>query len=1408
MKKRIRIYYLTIIAAVILKLSSTGLASTSISYTNAGNNTWTCPPGVLFISVECYGGGGGAGGAGDGKCSSGGGSGGAYASNTVPVIPGRKYFLTVGAGGKGSSSGKPVDGGMGGASYFGNANPGVPNGALVLAVGGNGSTNAVMNSTGANELQAMPLENGNVVMKSTGIPVNGYGGAAPTSGCIGALIYYPLDGEKAGAGGGGKGSAGAGPTGPEGGGLGGGQEPKQKHKNPDGSKVKDKFDGVRPGHQPGGGGAGGFRLHAAVQGHGGAGGTGEVVITYRLTPEAMAKLSNPQVSYTGLGQAAPLKLASNSVPGYLTNVQYNGFANLPVTVGTYAVTADFIPADSTSYSSLRLNAGNFVINRAYPAVSLVLINSTVTYDGTPKAAALMLADGSTPGMVTNVMIGGAPSQTSIGTYPVTAQFIPDDQNDYYATNIQVGTLQIAPVATILYSHVGSFTYDGTGHAPVVQFAGSTGSGTTSFVGVSLNYDSVNPPTNAGTYYITNTLAGDAHYAGATNSLTFCINPAPLTIQANNINKDYQQTLRFAGTEFTTLPVTLLGNDAVTHVTLSSDGTRAFAPTGPYPISATNALGNGLANYAISYNPGTLTVTNGSTPLYVSPAGRGADFTPAHPGALVDARNYVRSMGTNLTADVIIYLTGGTYQMTNSFVLEENATNHDSGSGGHYIIYQNAPGQTPVISGGMVVTNWSLYDPVTNIWRAYVGLGVNSRQLFVNGQRAIRARGPVFPSTDGGFAPGFGHNKGGFWTTNTAMQHWRNPTNVEFVQRWHYEYHQALVSEIHGTNITLHSFAGPGLIEAGPSWIVNAYELMTSPGMWYLDQATGWLYYIPRPGENMASAEADLPIGQTLVNAVGGASTAPIHNIILSGLTFEHSTFNPIISQNLVNNGVNPGATVLNNGALRFTNALHIVITNCVFKHLGSTAIRFTYSYYLSVIGCLFDDISETGIAQNKPVREMNPSSLGDNVILNNYFRREAMEYEFGRALAVGRVTWLIAHNDIDNTAYSGITGGGNNSLICSNYFGCTCNTLWDGGSTYTSGNVTNTFISYNYLKNGLDHGIYYDIAANGWVSKNNVLDNFGWWWVYWHHLPQFSDYAYNTYYNASGGSVFNVKAPQITGSIHVNGQFWPPAAQQIIINAGLEPAFWALKSQEFFVNDTEPAFDVVPSDWQYILRPKRARYGEYDGDVHICRRAGDTLKYTFTATGITWIGNMNVDASTNVAVYLDGNLQQNVNTRSGTFIAQARLFTATNLVPGVHTIQLVNRHAGGILYLDAFAVVPNQFWLTASPNSAAIKAGNSFTNVIRLEGFAGYSKEKTTTFKAVGLPSGATASFNPPSLTGPGFATMTLHLSANTPLGATNMTVLGIGGGVTNIVETGIEVVSSSHTAPVINQKPDHKPHP
>ena len=74
-----------------------------ITISAAGTHNWTCPAGVTYVQVECWGG-GGAGGSSKrtgtgGTAFAGGGGGGAYASSTFSVTPGNNYTVNVGTGG-------------------------------------------------------------------------------------------------------------------------------------------------------------------------------------------------------------------------------------------------------------------------------------------------------------------------------------------------------------------------------------------------------------------------------------------------------------------------------------------------------------------------------------------------------------------------------------------------------------------------------------------------------------------------------------------------------------------------------------------------------------------------------------------------------------------------------------------------------------------------------------------------------------------------------------------------------------------------------------------------------------------------------------------------------------------------------------------------------------------------------------------------------------------------------------------------------------------------------------------------------------------------------------------------------------------------------------------------------------
>jgi hypothetical protein len=118
---------------------------------------------------------------------------------------------------------------------------------------------------------------------------------------------------------------------------------------------------------------------------------------------------------------------------------------------------------------------------------------------------------------------------------------------------------------------------------------------------------------AGSDSITAVYGGDTNFSISTsNSVTQSVAQRGLVITADNATNVEGNTLTFAGTEFTTAgtggALGLVNGDTVTSVTLTSAGAAATAEDGSYAITPSAAVGTGLANYAITYQPGTLTVT--------------------------------------------------------------------------------------------------------------------------------------------------------------------------------------------------------------------------------------------------------------------------------------------------------------------------------------------------------------------------------------------------------------------------------------------------------------------------------------------------------------------------------------------------------------------------------------------------------------------------------------------------------------------------------------------------------------------------------------------------------------------------------------------------------------------------------
>ena len=696
-----------------------------------------------------------------------------------------------------------------------------------------------------------------------------------------------------------------------------------------------------------------------------------------------------------------------------------------------------------------------------------------------------------------------------------------------------------------------------------------------------------------------------------------------------------------------------------------------------------------------------------TTLYVAPDGSGSNFSETQPGNLYAARNYIRTIDADMSGDIVVYLYGGVYHLTNSFQLQENATNHDSGTGGFDIIYEAYPGSVPIISGGTVVTNWSLSNAASNIWRAYVGMNVNSRQLYVNGVHAIRARGPLNPG-------GFTLTSTGFATINAVMQNWGNITNIELVQRNDWKQLRCPIASINGTNIIMQTPAwnyiaptptpgppwnGGGVISmTGVTWVENAYELLTSPGMWYLNQTTGYLYYIPRPGENLTNGSVDLPVLEKLIDAQGGSPATPIHNIIFSGVTFEYGTWLlPSTSAGYADNQAGilwsgPTNSIKTMGNVSFQTASNIQLTNNVFEHLGGAAIDFGGGAHNNIIiGNHIEDVSSDGILLGEvtdfAVTATNRMTDG-NVVEDNYIRRIGEDYDDAVGFWGGYArNTLIEHNDIDNISYSGISLGWGwgtysyaaNNQIFGNYVGRVMETLFDGGSCYTMSAQSNSLENCNYYKESGGQGVYWDEGTAYYTGASNVIDNCANDWVWMWTSSIHNNTATNNFSNV-GQFNNNGIACVVTNTTYVNGNDWPPAAQSIIQNAGLDPGFRSIELSWTTINDADTNC-VYHGAWNYS---SGRTFGDYNGDVHSTTNLGDSVDCTFYGTGVGAVCEENSDAG-NVDVYLDGVFQATVNCNSGSQLPQQTIFRANGLLARTHTLRLVNDD-GQNLVVDAFVV--------------------------------------------------------------------------------------------------------------------------
>src|SRR3989339_80119 len=168
-------------------------------------------------------------------------------------------------------------------------------------------------------------------------------------------------------------------------------------------------------------------------------------------------------------------------------------------------------------------------------------------------------------------------------------------------------------------------------------------------------------------------------------------------------------------------------------------------------------------------------------FYISPTGNDNNIgTESNPFLTLErARDTIRSMNSNMTGNIFVYLRNGRFERQTAFLLDTL----DNGTNGFKIIYKAYPNEIPRISGGKVISGWTLHEK--GIYKAIAGTQ-KFRQIYVNRKKGVRARQPNLSGE-------IQNGPYGFYTWNTSAKtinvtntvalgsgNWTNLKEVELV----------------------------------------------------------------------------------------------------------------------------------------------------------------------------------------------------------------------------------------------------------------------------------------------------------------------------------------------------------------------------------------------------------------------------------------------------------------------------------------------------------------------------------------------------------------------------------------------------------------------------------------------------
>jgi hypothetical protein len=419
-------------------------------------------------------------------------------------------------------------------------------------------------------------------------------------------------------------------------------------------------------------------------------------------------------------------------------------------------------------------------------------------------------------------------------------------------------------------------------------------------------------------------------------------------------------------------------------------------------------------------------------IYLAPNGQ--DINPGTKekplASLTGARNLIREYDTGDTIHVKI--APGNYYMNTPLELSSQDDTP--------VIFEGM-GDNVTFYGGVPVTDWEKVSD--NLWRASVSGLQNGNalfeQFFVNGKRAIRARTPnnVFFQVENatelilhkgkGRIPEFAIQKVFLKPEDVALLQNESPEHIKkamitFYHKWdvtrkyidHFDADSSAVF-IRGKGMQYYN----RIDGISKYYFENIPSALDAPGEWLLKN-DGYVYYIPRTGEQIESLFAFVPVNEKFI-IIKGDKQNPVKNKLFKNLNFKVAAYR---TPKQGNDPMQAAATV--EATIMVDYADNIEFDNCELAHTGLYGIWFRRQCTNSSIkNCYIHDLGGGAVKIGDYLYDEEEKPFTANNSIHNCIIKSG-GHLFPSAVAVivfHASDNQITHNDIADFKYSGVSVG-------------------------------------------------------------------------------------------------------------------------------------------------------------------------------------------------------------------------------------------------------------------------------------------------------------------------------------------------------------------------------------------------